>query len=124
MEPVHLQAGEILFRDGDSGELLYVVSRGELAVIKEVHDEERELARLPAGSFVGELSMLNGEPRSATVVARTDCLLRVYDRASFESMLISNPSVAIRLVYELASRLQGSNDMLAQLRSQLEREET
>jgi CRP-like cAMP-binding protein len=123
MEPVLLQKGELLFRDGDSGELLYVVSRGELSVIKEVDGESRELARLPAGTFVGELSMLNGEPRSATVVARTDCLLRVYDRSSFEDLLHSNPSVAIRLVYELASRLQRSNDMLAQLRSQLEREE-
>ena len=100
-----------------------MVSRGELSVVKEVDGEERELAVLPAGSFVGELSMLNGEPRSATVVARTDCLLRVYDRISFEALLHSNPSVAIRLVYELASRLQGSNDMLARLRSQLEREE-
>ena len=122
MEPVHLRAGEILFRDGDPGELLYVVSRGELAVLKEVDGEDRELARLPAGSFVGELSMLNGEPRTATVAAATDCLLRVYDRASFESLLHGNPSVAIRLVYELASRLQRSNQLLAELEHQLEQD--
>ena len=120
MEPVSLKAGEILFRDGDEGELLYVVSRGELAVTKEVDGDEKELAVLPAGSFVGELSMLNGEPRSATVKARTDAVLQVYDRSSFEALLHRNPSVAIRLVYELANRLQTSNTALAAIRGQLE----
>jgi len=120
MEPVHLQEGEVLFSEGDDGELLYVVSRGELAVTKEVDGTERVLATLPAGSFVGELSMLNGEPRSATVKARTDCVLHVYDRDSFEGLLRSNPSVAIRLVYELAARLQRSNTMLAKLRGELQ----
>ncbi len=122
MEPTVLEAGEILFRDGDEGELLYVVSRGELAVFKEVDGAERELAVLPAGSFVGELSLLNGEPRSATVKARTECVLQVYDRPSFEALLHRNPSVAVRIVYELANRLQTSNNALAQLRRQLEQE--
>ncbi len=120
MEQVRLEAGRILFTEGDEGELLYVVSNGELAVTKEVDGVERELVVLPAGAFVGELSMLNGEPRSATVKARTDCVLRVYDRNSFESLLRNNPSVATRLVYELAERLQRSNTMLAELRSKLE----
>ena len=123
MEQVQLQAGEILFREGDEGELLYVVSRGELAVTKEVDGTEREMVRLPAGTFVGELSMLNGEPRSATVKAGTDCVLQVYDRNSFETLLCNNPSVAIRLVYEMANRLQRSNTMLAKLRHELEQEE-
>ncbi len=123
MESVHLNAGEVLFREGDEGELLYVVSHGELAVTKEVDGTERELVRLPAGTFVGELSMLNGEPRSATVKAATDCVLQVYDRTSFEALLRNNPSVAIRLVYEMANRLQRSNTMLAKLRHELEQEE-
>ena len=122
MEPVELESGHVLFRDGDEGELLYVVSRGELAVIKEVDGTERELAVLPAGAFVGELSLLNGEPRSATVKAKTDCVLQVYDRPSFEALLHRNPSVAVRIVYELANRLQTSNHALAQLRRQLEQE--
>jgi len=122
MDPVELPEGEILFRDGDEGELLYVVSRGELAVIKEVDGTQQELAVLPAGSFVGELSLLNGEPCSATVKARTDCVLQVYDRPSFEALLHRNPSVAVRIVYELANRLQTSNSALAQLRRELERE--
>lgn len=122
MEPVELESGKVLFRDGDEGELLYVVSRGELAVIKEVDGTERELAVLLAGAFVGELSLLNGEPRSATVKAKTDCVLQVYDRPSFEALLHRNPSVAVRIVYELANRLQTSNNALAQLRRQLEQE--
>ena len=120
MEPEHFKAGEVLFREGDTGELLYVVSRGELAVTKDVDGTEQVLATLPAGSFVGELSMLNGEPRSATVKARTDCVVRVYDRDSFETLLRNNPSVAIRLVYELAARLQRSNTMLAELRGEFD----
>ncbi len=112
----------MLFRDGDEGELLYVVSKGELAVTKEVDGVEQEMAVLPAGTFVGELSLLNGEPRSATVKARTDVTLQVYDRQSFEALLQRNPSVAIRMVYELAARLQRSNTMLAELRARLENE--
>lgn len=122
MDAVHLSAGDTLFEDGDEGELLYVVSRGELAVTKEVNGKEQEMAVLPAGSFVGELSLLNGEPRSATVKARTDCVLQVYDRPTLETLLRNNPSVAIRLVYELANRLQRSNRLLAELKLQLEHE--
>ena len=104
MDPVQLEAGEILFRDGDAGELLYVVSNGELAVTKEVDGQEKELAVLPAGSFVGELSMLNGEPRSATVKARTACTLQVYDRDSFDTLLRRNDVIigaSLRMLWQV-----------------------
>jgi putative ABC transport system ATP-binding protein len=61
----HFAAGEIVIHEGATGEELYLISQGEVEVVREDH----EVARLGPSEFFGELSLLSGEPRNATVVA-------------------------------------------------------
>jgi small-conductance mechanosensitive channel/CRP-like cAMP-binding protein len=98
-------AGEAVVRQGDSGDAFYLVARGELAVrVQFDPTTEREVARLSRGAFFGEMSLLTGEPRSATVVSLGDAALLRVDREAFELVFAQDPSVAQALAEVIARR--------------------
>jgi len=74
---------------------------------------ERILALLPAGSVVGDLSMIDGMPRSASVIALTDCELRFISRSTFEGVTRRHPEIYEYLVKILAGRLRQTDDTIA-----------
>ena len=59
-------SGEILFRDGDAAETMYVLRSGRVRVFKEVNGREKTLAFIEAGDFFGEMALLNNKPRTAS----------------------------------------------------------
>ena len=82
-ELIPLYGGEVLFRQGDAGDTLYIVVNGRLRVV--THDAEGEesvLAELGTGETVGEMAVISGEPRSATVYAIRDTTLAMLSRAA------------------------------------------
>ncbi|NCQ59935.1 MAG: Crp/Fnr family transcriptional regulator [Myxococcales bacterium] len=105
-------AGTILFRDGEAGAEMYVLTRGRVRIFKEVRGEEKTLATLGAGEFFGEMAILNDKPRtaSAEVVEESDML--VIDGKTFGSMIVSNTEIAVRLIRKLASRLDNANELI------------
>ncbi len=110
-EHINLSKGEVLFQEGDEGHTMYVVSEGELDVIRNVGGEDRVIASLGSGEFVGELSLLNHAPRSATIRAKEDSILLEYDEDAFEGLL-ANPAIARRLVYKMAERIKATNKLI------------
>src|SRR5262249_17406947 len=75
--------GEVLFRQHDRGDELFFIQSGTLDIsVMNGHRTEKTIAAVGAGSFVGERSLLTGEPRSATVRAATDAIVFVVDKAS------------------------------------------
>jgi putative ABC transport system ATP-binding protein len=83
-----LAAGEVLFRQGDASDLIYVVDAGEVDIVREHADGGTELrATLGAGEYFGEFGPMLGLPRSATVVARTDVTLSAYPLSEFRARL-------------------------------------
>ena len=70
-EPLSLAPGELLLREGDPGDAMYVVVSGELDVTKRSGGNEIQLARVGAGTIQGEMSAIEGRPRSASVRAMT-----------------------------------------------------
>ncbi len=87
-------SGETIVRQGDAGAAeMFVVEKGEVAVIVE-KPVEAEVARLGAGKFFGEMSLMAGEPRNATVRAAAPCALLVIDHAAFRTLLESVPGLA------------------------------
>ncbi len=100
-----LPAGKWLFREGVEGDALYVVSAGRLDVISEASGAPRLLAVLGQGECVGELSLLCGAPRSASVRARRDSVLVRIDRATFDALMARSPQIAVALNHVLARRL-------------------
>lgn len=102
-------AGTVLFEEGQPGDFMYVVQRGEIEIRRQVGDGERVLAVLRDGEFFGEMAILNGRPRSATAVVRSDATLLVIEGLTFEAMLRARPEIALRIIKSLATRLESAN---------------
>jgi CRP/FNR family transcriptional regulator, cyclic AMP receptor protein len=104
---VRLAAGEILFRAGAPADGCYRVEDGLLKVVMvSVSGAERILAFLGRGALVGELSIIDGLPRSATVVAVRDATVSFLGRAEFEAFADKHPEVYKSLIKLLAQRLR------------------
>lgn len=101
-ELVALYAGETLFRQGDPGDSLYIVVTGRLRVTTRSNGEETVLAELGAGETVGEMAVISGEPRSATVYAMRDTQLARLSKSSIAHVVDRHPRAMMVL---LASRL-------------------
>jgi len=102
-------AGTVLFEEGQPGDYMYVVQAGEVEIRRQVGETARMLAVLTAGEFFGEMAILNGRPRSATAVVRSDARLIVIEGKTFEAMLRARPEVALRIIKSLALRLESAN---------------
>ena len=103
------KAGTVLFEEGQPGDYMYVITRGEVEIRRKVGETERVLAVLPVGEFFGEMAILNARPRSATAVVRTDSRLLVIEGSTFEAMLRARPEIALRIIKALATRLENAN---------------
>ncbi|HEY2515117.1 MAG TPA: Crp/Fnr family transcriptional regulator [Polyangiaceae bacterium] len=108
------RAGEVLFMEGDTGEEMYVIQSGSVQVSKRIGDEERALAVLGRGDFLGEMAILNGKPRTASAIVLEDAKCLVIDGKTLETMISKSPEIAMRLVKKLAARLD-SADALVQI---------
>jgi CRP-like cAMP-binding protein len=111
---VRLAADEVLFLAGDAGDGCYRVENGLLKVAMiSSSGGERILAILGQNAIVGELSMIDGLPRSASVVALRDSELRFISRSRFEECAQQHPELHRYLVVLLAERLRETDEAIA-----------
>ena len=111
-----LRRGEVLFREGDAGDKLYLVTEGKVKLGRTSSDgRENLLAVLGPGQMFGELTLFDPGPRSATVTAVTDCGLLSLSHEDLQRWLEGRPGVARGLLVQLASRLRRANDVVADL---------
>jgi small-conductance mechanosensitive channel/CRP-like cAMP-binding protein len=96
--------GEVILRQGEPGDSLYVVRSGEVAVRLASHGVQRDVAMLSAGQFFGEMSLMTGESRSATIVARNDVQCYVVSKDAFQEILESKPDLAATISEILSNR--------------------
>jgi hypothetical protein len=97
------ESGAVVMEQGEPGDEMFVVVDGLL----EVRRGGRRVATLSAGDHVGEMSLLDDLPRSATVRALDDVTLLVIDRPTFRSLLVTMPEIAVALLAALSQRLRG-----------------
>jgi CRP-like cAMP-binding protein len=107
--------GEIIFDEGDEGIDLYVVQSGQVQITRSSATGQRIVARLRAGDFFGEMSVVLGEVRTARAVAIGNTELLELDGETLEAMCIERPEIAIRMIQRLAVRLIGAERRLAAL---------
>ena len=97
--------GEIVIRQGAPGDSLYLVRRGEVVIRVEGHDGKAcDVAHLAENDFFGEMSLMTGEPRGATVEARGDVECYVIDRALFQEVLSRRETLVHEITHLLAER--------------------
>ena len=99
LTPVDLKAGTTLARQGDYGKEFFVIIEGTAAVVR----DGVELAKLGAGDVVGEISIIDGGQRTATVVADTDMLVEVATHPEFAGLLNRAPEIAVNMLPTLAA---------------------
>jgi small-conductance mechanosensitive channel/CRP-like cAMP-binding protein len=95
-------AGQVIVREGDPGASMFVVRRGEAAVT--LAGAAGELARHREGGFFGEMSLLTGDPRTATVTALTDCDLVEIGADAFRRVVLADAAVVERVTAAVAAR--------------------
>jgi CRP-like cAMP-binding protein len=115
-----LRRGQILFREGDAGEEMFVVRSGAVIISKAVTGRvEQVLGRETSGSFFGEMSLFDRAPRSATVQGETDAVLLVLDRENLAILIEVNPRAAAAffqaLVHVFIDRLRASGNLVAEV---------
>jgi voltage-gated potassium channel len=103
--PQSFDAGEVLMRQGDPSNSMFCVVEGTVSVSSlGPRNHDREIFRLSAGTTVGEMELLTGEPRLATVTALTQLRLLEISRAEFESLLRRSPELRDSFGASLARR--------------------
>jgi CRP/FNR family cyclic AMP-dependent transcriptional regulator len=113
-KPVNLAAEANLFLAGDPGDGCYRLNEGLLKVsIASARGAERILAILGPGSIVGDMAMIDGRPRSASVSALRDCKLSFVSRATFEAFAAKQPEIYKFLLGLLAARLRDTDQVVA-----------
>jgi CRP/FNR family transcriptional regulator/CRP/FNR family cyclic AMP-dependent transcriptional regulator len=106
----------VIFFEQDEGDSLFIMNTGKVKVAK-ISDEGKEiiLAVLSAGDFFGDMSLLDGEPRSATVIALEDTEVYTLRRQEFLTMIRESPQTAVELLAELSHRIREANRKIGNL---------
>jgi len=113
---VLFKKGSVIFHMKDMSTDLYIVDAGRLkAMLADDEGDEIILAHFDKGAFFGELSLLDGKGRSATIVADTDSELSVLSQADFLGLLSKDPKIAIALMTTLVERLRKADEKIESL---------
>jgi len=110
-----IKGGEVIFRELDDSDVLYIVEQGRVVVSKHVRgDVDIVLTRFNPGDFFGEMGLFDAAPRSATAHAESDTVLWQLSRHAFEQILSDYPAIAARICYRLVmvfiQRLRATNE--------------
>jgi CRP/FNR family transcriptional regulator, cyclic AMP receptor protein len=106
-------SGTPILRESEAGDLFFVILRGEVKVFVDSPDgREVVLSHLQSGDFFGEMALLEGEGRSASVTALTDCELAVLGQPDFLAVLARDFSLTRRILQTLSARLRKANEVI------------
>ena len=109
---VRLAPGEVLFREGDWGDRAFVVTSGQVEVLKTTERREVLLAVRGEDDVIGEMALLEGAPRSATVRARTEVRLVSIPKAALDDLMATSPAAARAVFGPLLRRVRDTNDQM------------
>jgi CRP/FNR family transcriptional regulator, cyclic AMP receptor protein len=101
-ELVESKPGQVLVREGELGRELVVIAEGSARVQRKGVD----IARLQSGEAFGEIALLDGKPRSATVITDTSSVLLIVEKRSFDSLLETVPGLQRQMLLALCARLR------------------
>jgi CRP-like cAMP-binding protein len=109
--------GEIITRQGDVGDCMYVIQEGKVQVLVEKDGVETPLRIANEGEFMGEMAIFDREERSATLRALGEARLLTIDKKNFLKRIHRDPSLAFRLVQTMSKRVRDLSNEIARLNS-------
>jgi len=111
IEELSLHPGDVLITEGEYGDCMYIIVEGRMRV----HSQDQTIIHLEAGAIVGELAILDPEPRTASVTAIEESFLFRIDKESFDEVLADRPEIALGVIRTLSRRVRTQGRRLAQL---------
>lgn len=118
MDVMKFKSGQVIIREGETGDLFYVITEGRVEVIiRDAHGSDVVLHEAGPGDFFGELSMLTNAPRSARIHATEDVTTLVLERDEFFDFLRTHANAAIDVLIELGGRLRENDRILRTMAS-------
>lgn len=115
-EELSFRSGEVIVREKDIGDALYLIKKGSVAISKLVGGERSvDLARMEAGECFGEMAAIDEEVRSATVSAVHECSVLRIGKEDLHDVLRDNPQIGIELLRIFVKRLRNANGKIETL---------
>ncbi|KAB2962761.1 MAG: cyclic nucleotide-binding domain-containing protein [Thermoanaerobaculia bacterium] len=99
-------AGVTIFEQGAAGAEMFIIEEGDVEIFRRFAGREKVLSTLGPGDFFGEMSVLEGRPRSAGARARSACRLLPIDASTLDALLRQHPEIAVRMLRKLAGRVR------------------
>jgi signal transduction histidine kinase len=113
-ETVNIKAGEVLIEEGSPGDALYVALSGRFEVSKRSGERDVPISACGPGDMIGEMSLVDQTPRTASVRAIEDASLLKISRTAFEQLLLQSPQAALAVLHTVMARLRNTELMLRQ----------
>lgn len=110
-----VEAGRVIFREGEPGDTMYIIQSGRVKITKRVNNVEKILMVLGKGDFFGEMALIRQTPRSATATAVDTCELLAFNRDGFLSMISKNSNIAMNIIEKLCLRLERADNLIRDL---------
>ncbi len=113
MKTVYFKTGEEIMSEGKSSSCAYIIETGsvEVSIIND-HNERQVLSQLKENDMFGELGLIDGLPRTATVTALQDCTVNMLTKDMFDSLVKNNPEALMPFLKVMASRLRSTIELL------------
>lgn len=108
----HFEDGEVIIKQGNEGDCLFVIQQGKVEIIDESGDKEIKLAELGETEFFGEMGLFEKDVRSCTVRAVGEAKILTIDKKNFYRTIQKDPSIAYRLLEKMSHRLRETNKKL------------
>jgi CRP-like cAMP-binding protein len=107
------EQGEVIFRQGDSGDCMFVIQTGEVEALAESDGHEMRLRTMGPNEFFGEMALFEKEVRTATIRATKPTRVLTIDKKNFLGGIHEDPSLAFRIVQTMSHRIRDLTDRLA-----------
>lgn len=107
---------EVICRQGERGDFMYMVQAGRAVVTHEDGDAESIVGELEAGDVFGEMAIFDRQPRSATVCAKGSARVLTLDKRAFLRRVHEDPTLAFRILERMSQRIRSLNDEVSRLR--------
>lgn len=112
LTPKAFAEGEVIFSQGDEGDSMYLIEEGAVDIVAGSGSQRVTLAALFGGQYFGELSLLDGAPRSASAVASRATETLALERDDFVEFVKRRPEAALSIMHELGERMRATNELM------------
>jgi len=109
-ETVTCEAGDFVLHEGETGNRAYIIVSGSVEVVKMDGSKETIIATLEKPDYFGEMAIIENQPRSASIRAKSDCVFLEIDGLEFRSMMKTNAELAFNIVKVFSARIRGMMD--------------